>query len=158
MTYSADTLNGDSGDDLIDLNVEGAYIIDGGTGSDTVRFNFNGSAVGTSYANIETADVVGSLGIEAGFLDNVSAITDTFNNYIFIQHETGGSSDWTGLLVSGVGGEFSGVTGAAHSFNVSSADAAWFLFGADLDDVLTSGSGDDSLIGEAGNDILSFCG
>jgi Ca2+-binding RTX toxin-like protein len=159
-----DTINGDGGDDKIEVYGNGQFnggvgndtfflvdraegVVDGGAGIDTVRADSLGSAV---YKNVEILDVGSGITVEISQLFDFQTITTS---------ETG--LDRIGFRLSGAGGtiDFSklmAANDAIKSYGVSVSNETLtsgytvigtkfkdFLYASDFDDVLNGGDGDD---------------
>jgi Ca2+-binding RTX toxin-like protein len=134
----ADTLSGGAGNDML-VAADNDALIDGGTGTDTVRFTAD---VTTDLTNAELVNVER--------VEIASAGTYDFS----VQTEgliVAGSSDID--LVTGGSGNDS-IDGGAANDSLTGGAGADTLLGGDDNDTLVGGDGVDSLLGGDGDDVL----
>ncbi len=139
-----DTIDGGEGDDLIQVWSDQAYVLQGGTGTDTVSLASGSWIIGTSFSlagnGIEIIQGNGGYlrgGVSNDILD-FSGIT--LNSVAYIDGEGGNDT----------------ISGFAAAADVRGGTGEDSLTGGVGHDTLSGGSGNDTLSGGSGNDILDI--
>ncbi|MFC3615727.1 calcium-binding protein [Lutimaribacter marinistellae] len=163
-----DTLLGNDGDDTLMWSEpdreEGLW--DGGNGTDTAlmqRWQPAGleSIQNIVFRNMEIFDAWNlEMIISPGQLDDFDRMISsneapsTSNFQGFFRHSEGGSSDLSGVDLSGFKGRFTGSNLGDDVFRITGGDTGWEMFDSGGNDLLEGGEGGDTMNAGAGNDTL----
>ncbi|MGH6950605.1 MAG: calcium-binding protein, partial [Vitreimonas sp.] len=145
---AGDTLRGDEGDDTIE-GAAGADTIDAGAGNDTIRYTIgNGADVTDGGAGADTLAVSGTSG------NNMLSVT--FDGAAFTAFSGGALSDIETLTADLGGGvdTLAYTTSADISVDLAAGAASGFGAIAGIENV-TTGSGNDTLVGDVGANRLA---
>lgn len=141
-----DILYAGAGNDIVSLNTENTYYLDGGEGRDTIRFSTITDDFVTVDTQAGTIHVNNETTARTNFVDMETVVTTTNDDFIYgssvdevFQGNQG--SDW----IEGKGGKD----------NILGQSGDDILFGGDGNDTINGGSENDILYGGDGLDILT---
>ncbi len=146
-------------DSLVGGNDADTFVIENGSGSDTIV----GGEGGTDSDTVDFSSLTGAVTVThtASETGTTTDGTDTLTfseveSFILSDHNDSvtGSSDTSGMNVSAGTGDDT-VVGGAGGDTILGEDGSDSIDGGDGDDVLTGGGGDDTLTGGDGDDLVS---
>jgi|694.fasta_scaffold18891_6 Ca2+-binding RTX toxin-like protein len=169
FAFGADTIDGGADDDLIRVWSDQAYVLQGGTGTDTLSiassFWLAGSAFSLAGNGIEIIQANGqeiyggaSFGATTSDVLNFTGITVSGLDFIDGQ---GGNDTISGLSIAALirgGADNDRIVAGGNNDTLRGDSGNDTLIGGNGNDILdgdtSNGAGDDSLVGGSGNDTL----
>lgn len=144
----ADQMYGEDGNDyFVFASIGAGSIVDGGSGVDVIRFDFNNSTSGSSIdlTNFWTNGTIAGSDVQFASIEGIAGYDGSNFDDIFILGTTAPAV---------FGNSFYFLNGRGGNDTISGSNFIDSISGGDGDDTLTGNGGDDSFDGGAGNDTI----